>query len=679
MGCTFALRAVDKTVKYIFNKEIFEPENLQSETHKNQQNELAQLSMQMGDSGSRFAYETARFVNEFIPSFIAKELAVVPTATKGLLLYKSGMLVRYLNHLLERETKYDAKFQDSKLGKSLKNLYVRIRTCTAYTLTGETVLSQFVNIELLILHFLRNVKNEMSKNKAVPWIEAAFHSIANSVTHQTKIDAYLKRNKYLSWEEQFIGRLKWHQDNNCLPVGLPLQKGLTSQNLYERLDESLNTYLQKLTDELVTFAFPKEFTGLTSIIGTAYTLEGKQMLMALLTFLTNEYGIKQIANPHLFALAILKSFGVETMNFETDGFGEAKENLIFTTGLQMSKAPYHQVRDLYEQSLLDQAPGGFQTIIQKEAAKKALLDCLTDAIYEAIKTDPEFKHPGGFFKTLREKLGRMPVIGAATTSLHLLINGSFYALNYLFKTKGSNDSLLSHLFKNLSGRALAKSLAEPIVELIYHPSWRITLLQLMNDLIYALKNPGLVLSAKDNWPEKDFNSLVQFILYHYNQGSSLLYQSDIGSRVDGKSYLNAWITQAASQEGLIDKSLDALTPVIKELLIYIRVVDTYRKKGVIFDGDAKFWECFVREWLSRRSAQRRIDDLNRKPLNDYRKILVEELLALHGEKLREQLAITLEENFVPIGAIPQELINEDYFGARGNKLTEMPKLSIVQD
>lgn len=680
-GCTFTLLTIDKAIKYLFNKNVFDPETLQSKTQKQQQREIAHLSMQAGPSCSVFAYETARFVNEFIPSYIGKQLETVPLAIEGIALYRSGMFIRYVNHQVKYRTDYRNKIIQSEYGKKMERLYAQIRTCTAYLLTGETVLSQFVNSEQLILHLILNFKLQLKANQSVPWVEAAIHSIATSSGNQRKIDEFLLPFRSLSCEQQFIARLKWHADNNCLPEGLPdyRKERISPQNLQQKSDEALNIYLKKSIGELVSAIFPKAYSGFSSVIGTAFELEGKQMIIDLITYLTSEFMIKQIADPHLFALAILKSFGKETLSFETDGFGQNKEALVFQTGLQISKSAYNQTHVIYNQSLLRQDPAGLEGIMQKEAAKRQLRECLAEAIYQTIKTNEEFKHPGGILKTVREKMGQMPVIGTATTGLHLLISGSLYSLGYLFRRSEDNTSFLTFLFRHLTGKKLADYLADRILELIYHPSWRIIMLQLINDLIHTLKHPADVLMAKSDWPQKDFHQLTQFVFHHFNQGSPVPFQKSITSKIDGKAIMEQLTKQLANQEDLIDKTLGALTPTIKELLLYVRVTDIYRKEGAVFEGDAKFWEVFVREWLNRRSLQRRSDDMNRAPPAEYRKTLVEELLALHGEDLRSALSKTLEDSFVQAGGIPEDLLTENYFGARASGNSERPALRIVQD
>jgi len=577
---------------------------------------------------------------------------------------------------------------ESQAGKQAERVYTCIRTQLAYLLTGQPVLEEFINTENLILHLLSNLSQQMRSKSAVPWIEVSFHSLARSVAYQKKIDQFLAplQEAGNSLEEQFIARLAWHKNHHCLPEGLPdpLKKNerLTPQNLKSKLNESLKQYMEKNIEEVLTLIFPQTFK--RGLVGALYALEGKKMLVDLITYLAGEFVIKQIADPHSFALAILKSFGKETLSYETDAFGRNKDEVIYNAGIKISQGGYDQAKRVYEESLLNQEPGGLEAIMQRNEARKALRECLVDMIYMCIKTNEQFKHPGGILKATREKIGQIPVLGIATIGLHLLVSGSLFSLGYLFrKSDDQNMTLLAYLFKHLTGKKLAEYLADRIIELIYHPLWRMTLMQLMNDLVASLKNPLEAIQSKDLWAREDFALVSQFVLHHFNQGSAVPFQKNITSMVDGESAIKQMVAAMASQEGIIDKGLNSMTTVLKEQLLYIRVTDTYRKQGVVLEEggrDAKFWECFVREWLNRNSSIRMRDNKNREPLNVHRKNLVDELLGLHGQVLKDKLSKTLEDDILPVGQIPNELINEKYFDFNlAQQDPDRPALRIVQD
>ena len=48
-----------------------------------------------------------------------------------------------------------------------------------------------------------------------------------------------------------------------------------------------------------------------------------------------------------------------------------------------------------------------------------------------------------------------------------------------------------------------------------------------------------------------------------------------------------------SSPSLLEKALASNIPVIKELLLYTRAINSIQEKMVDFEAMSKFWECFI--------------------------------------------------------------------------------------
>src|SRR5262249_39351848 len=151
---------------------------------------------------------------------------------------------------------------------------------------------------------------------------------ADSISKQKTIDQFLLTYAECSAKQKFIARLTWHKGNNTLPKGVPdpSQERLTPENLQKKMDESLSEYIHHYVEKYLNKISIKQFN--EGILGVIYFLEGKDLLIKLLIFLISEFGIKQLADPHLFALSFLNSNGIEVMDYELDGFGRDKRSVI---------------------------------------------------------------------------------------------------------------------------------------------------------------------------------------------------------------------------------------------------------------------------------------------------------------------------------------------------------------
>ena len=430
---------------------------------------------------------------------------------------------------------------------------------------------------------------------------------------------------------------------------------LTPQNLKDELDAALTSYFNEhITQFLNRLNIPQFNKGL---LGALYYLEGKDLLINLFTFLLSEYGYKQLTDPHLFALAILYGFGMEPMEYELDGFGRNTRKIILDTGQKMMRAALDQkpIAEIFEKSGLRQCPGSVERIFQKQETKKLLKSCIASMIYNAIKSD-EFQHPDSILKSLREKASQLPLIGSATIGLHLLFNGTFFSLSYLFRGKEHSEKTFTDwMGRHFSGKNLCNFISDKIVELIFDPSWPITILQIIESAINVLTTDGSPGQPNEQFIKMDLAKITDFLCHHFTKGTKLSLQGKIGKVVD---YFSGDLmfqlfkeSLKPSSPSLLEKSLTSNLPVIKELLLYTRVIDSFRLQMVGFEGDGKFWECFIRESLNQFVALEIEKGKLKSPsiktqASSIRAKIVDELLSLDQSALRTKLSVAHEVYFM---------------------------------
>jgi hypothetical protein len=275
---------------------------------------------------------------------------------------------------------------------------------------------------------------------------------------------------------------------------------------------------------------------------------------------------------------------------------------------------------------------------------------IANLLYDALKPE-NFKQQEGLLKSARERASNLPYIGVATVGLHFLINGTFFSLGYFLRNKDlENTSFLAWMAKKFVGKKLCDYLAMKIVELVYHPSWSITLLQLIDSVIAMQK--GELKADKQEITAEELKPLTEFLFHHFSGDKELL-QTDVASIFDYFSSDQIYSTfqqicqpQLSAQgrkdpQELLENMLEALLPTIRELQLYSKVTSHLRQAGLAFEDDSKFWEMFIRETLNRLVSQS-LMGLNIK-INEsaaYRNTLVEKMLAMDTLTLHEFLAAT---------------------------------------
>ena len=460
----------------------------------------------------------------------------------------------------------------------------------------------------MFLNICSKVDEFSKKNSPQDLKGILLKTLAKSLSEQKEIETYLDTKEFKTDEERMIGRLHWHKKHNSLPKGLSdPEDGLLPENLQEKLDEALEKRINGLLKKRLEPITPQSLK--KGLLGCVYELEGKDVLMQLLTYLVTEFGVKQLSDPHLFAQAILYANGVEVMDYELDGFGRNKEIDVVEVGekilesLQKGESS-ESIISLFNKSKLIQAPGGVEAIQQKQEVKKHLKEYINSLLIEMIGEEaPRSESDENSFLNYAKKVSGsskvsyatvakqtlqhtiFPCVGAASVSLYLLIDGMLFFTNHL----NTLHSIINYK------KTLPNHLADRIVELVYHPSWRIILLQMIDTISEQDSNSNRSIISK-----KDFDTISDFFIQHLLHDISFKSQlSSVFQYFKGDEAFKLFRKHINSSSGsFVENAVKSLIPTCKEITLYCRVVDAFRKRGIAFKGDEKFWEVFIRESLN---------------------------------------------------------------------------------
>lgn len=626
--------------------------------------DLIKNSLQSKKVVLTFCEQTGRYVDALVPSIIARKLNGVPKEAEAFFHYKLrtyfpyylGYPLDYCLHQLDKRTAYRASAIASTFGRATNSYFCSVRTRLAYSLLDKNILNLWVNFEHLFLRIMLQAQAESINDgaKFQRRLNAGLESLALTLSQEAEIEKYFKGIGITQAADVIIARIEWHKSRGTLPPGLPdpTKESLTAQNLHEKLDSALNAYLGDLIEKLLTHKVPENFT--KGLSGFVWWLEGKDLVKEILTFLASEYGIKQLVDPHLCTLAMLTAFGVETLELELDGFGRKSKATILTSGQKMLTeslklgATSQAILLPFVQSGLRHNPGNTEGFHQRREAKERLKFIIAKLIHDL--KDTEHRQTHSFFKQAREKASQMPVIGLATITLHTLVSGTIFSLNYLLRDENQpQTTFVEWMSKNFLGQKFADFVAERIVALIYHPCWRITLLHLIEALIKTFTEPQQTLAVPEaNRSFQHFKQIASFLFDHFTKDSSSL----ISSLGEGAKRFSSESTFAQFQQlfkprqgSMIEKCLAPLVPTIKELSLFTRLTDSFRCQGIHFAGDDKFWEYYIREYLNRYVAQttsERYQSSKNGPSQNDRVAIREEhvdyLLSLDLPLLRKRLA-----------------------------------------
>lgn len=639
-----SLKVVNKIYTQTFEEPLIKNE-IKTKGEQRREKRIEEIQEKLGKETIYvpFCRITASYINDFIPLFLGEQLSALPAFAEGLILFQLGLPIRYLNRQAEKKLNYHAFLLNSDGGKWICGNYDGLKNRVSHWIASKENLAPLISFEHLLLELcLKNAEKPESK-QAKNWTAVVLKSLANSIRKEESISSYLAKHTFRSEDEKFIARLHWHKKDGSLPKGLPdpSKVALTIQNLPDELDKALYQRVREVVEDFLLKSLPsfppKNFSGLF------YFLEGQDLLVDILTTLIAELGIKQICDPHLFAIAILQAGGVETTSYELNGFGRKKEEKILAVGQAIMEqaclgASWDKLKEIFEKSELRESPQGIEGIKQQKEIKKKLEEFIAGLIYSVIK-DNSLQNQGSLLKALREKASHLPVIGIATVSLHFLINGLFFSFGYLFRDQRmGNTSFLSWMFQNFSGKNLCKFLASKIVELIYHPFWRITLLQAIDTVLEVRAQPYKSLDM-DSFTSADFKPITDFLFKYFVKDSDIDFNGNIAPLFDyftSESIFEKLKYFIKPTKGSLTQNIMvSVLPTIKELQLYAKVVKSFRCQNVCFEGDKKFWEFFIREALQKFIKFHFIgQNPTRTQIAYVRNEYVEKMLAMDTDQLR---------------------------------------------
>ncbi len=138
------------------------------------------------------------------------------------------------------------------------------------------------------------------------------------------------------------------------------------------------------------------------------------------------------------------------------------------------------------------------------------------------------------------------------------------------------------------------------MELIYHPAWRIFLLQALHTTIEEE-----VFDKKTKTTEREvqqnFETIAHFFFSHLAPPSMQQTVGNWATYFTGEQAFQkfkAAVTRRP-QESMLEKRLPLIQSVVEEYLLYVRLTRIMRNLGVEVEGDSKFWEFYIREYLNK--------------------------------------------------------------------------------
>lgn len=465
-------------------------------------------------------------------------------------------------------------------------------------IVDDAALKSAINFESLLLHICLQLKPFTSSNCTTQLLEGAIQSLGFSLGQQSKLDIYLKEHFAQNTpEEQYIARIRWHEDNGSLPRGIPRSEGLTPDNLRSKLDSALKAYLEERMEQLLAYLIPESLK--TGTAGFYYKHWGKDQLRGLLVYLFDQFVLKPIIDPYTCSQNILKILGEEISDNDVNGYGRGQKKKVLETGLKMASGALNnhpQFTSIFASSQLKASPMGAEAIEQKNDTRARLQACLAKLIYTKLKPE-EYQHHDEWFKSTRAALNGVPVAETVATGLHFACRTPFFALSYCFREAKQGDSFIEWMTRHIVGQKTAKSIAKHIVDLIHHPSWRFTAMHLIEASISTLMFP-----KPQGQPIGDEMHLItKFLLNHFK--IPLPFDERMLSDLAANGIRGPFFQNLFPKTPLLSKLLQPLQPIIKELHLVQRILAAARKLES-FDGDFTFWNVYVREVLNQQVASR---------------------------------------------------------------------------
>jgi hypothetical protein len=670
---TTCKRAVNKVSQVATGVELFNSEELKTNNQLQKEREVSEMGEELGKKTvyPQFCSETAKLVDDLFPKLIGMQMIHIPRIAEQSFFYTLWLPYRYLNHQIDRRTDYRKAMLDSGVFKSMSRWYWFLTSNFSNSLLCKNNVSPILNFEHVLLKICMKVKPKVEGGEqGTTLIDVVIASVAKSIEKLQECDEYLETLDFDSRREKFIERLEWHRKDQSLPPGVPNPRKvpLNVSNLEEKLDKAMYEYLDEISTMILDELAPKSFKN--KFVHLVYWLEGKNGLVKLLSFLIGELGVKQVSDPHLFALAILTALGIEVADFELDGFGRDKMETIFKAGEKMIKHSLEEgisssvVVDDFVNTGLKHSPESVEGIRQKKEAREQLEKVLCRLLYDGIKPE-SYRYSGGL-KDFRKMMQKVPILGMATVLGNALYSTLHLSVAYYFRSKDqSQDTLSTYMFKSLWGKDYTKTLTRKTMELIYHPAWRLVALQLVHDVTNHLFNRAKEVHQVEQKSTNDhIRTVASFVFRHYTAEATVSLESLFSLLLSDEMIGSLKEMFSSPGKPFLETAMESILPTINEITLFIRVGEGFRKDAVYFDGDAKFWELYVREYLNRavvvevRKRYSRNERPNLEVLTSIRDEIVKQMLDMDITEVRKKL-ISLPKK-IEINKKPQITVLQEF-------------------
>lgn len=646
---TSSCRLINEASFRIFNYQLFDRSNLKTYREQKWEREVEELRGKIqNETVATFCRDTADCVDACVIKAAGETLRGAPKQGESWFFYWLGLPMRYAYRQLSKRGVRDEILNTQQV-KNLGSRYNGFSTRIAHSLGGPTLRS-LLHSERLLLGACKKIMNA-SSDRPFPVKEIVCKRLAKSLSNEKELERIWNGKK--TEGEKKIAVLDWLKRRDDLPAGLPDPSGLLPENLLEKENEALYAHICKLIEKFLDKHAPESIR--KGVTGAVYELEGKDAFVHLAAQLIIDVLIKQVADPHLFAQTILYSQG-EVMDLELDGFGMGKGDDVFDAGheiLNSEEKPIHQILDEYK---LKKSPGGQEANRQKEATRERLKEYFAASFMQMFESEKNEK-------TTFEP--HQPIFGAGSIGWHFLMNTMNFGIKHL--------KSISFFAAEKGQQKISKYFAGRMVDLIYHPSWKIILLQMLEGLSENFFERS---SDEPAIEKEDFDHMASFLGKHFfgsleaNQLPNVYYANTLAWVLNkaclspthkslGELMSDAFlymksdelfekfqehINTPSTSKPFLEEGLEALIPTMRELLLHCRLTDANRKRGNSFDGDDKFWGVYLRSVLAQLTGK--ASSLEEKAR--LRGEIIGELLTLDEEALIERLRETEREKVLAV-------------------------------
>ncbi len=571
---------------------------------------------------------------------------------------------------------------------AIGRLFCRARTLFAHHVIGSPVIWDYsVNVKQLVYGVLNGVdkiekrlieksREKSDKDSKIPKrVAALIKAIGPLLKENSDIDTKIAKKKFSHPDDAFMFRLSSLEAANLLPRGLPLPNEVRADELAKKREEALLAYGKNIAEWYFDKHAPDSLD--KGLFGWIWWLEGKHHTVETLGALITEFGLKQIIDPHKFYIAILTAF-VDTLGLEPDKFGQDKSDRIFETGMAMMEKSLEEgvspesIKKIFLESGLKSGTTGIAVTEQKKEAREQLKKILSGLLYSYIKPKKE-RSSKNTVDSVIAQASRFPGLGFTTMFVRGVVNGLIFTVQHIQDGKGFH---IEELIREMVGKNYVDALVDKALDIIERPEWPIYALKMVDTMINSF-------SAKKQdrkIPDEVIKSNIEIIgtFLGKNAAEPILGQgSQLAAKVTayfttGKAFEELQQASGIPQNiAILQTALPLIQPTMKELGLYMHVTDIFRKMGVEFAGDSKFYESLLRVRLDRQTDPR-IDEatgtLKKSPnYAPLRETLIDELLSLDSQGLRQKLStsgdfskvhfIEEEKKKPPAGALlPQTLV-----------------------